>query len=202
MKRKKSWRCEKMQAAIDHYKDILRKKGITNIRQFPICYPDGKAVENIHPQLKPLFNAGGIFLERQEHTDFEIFECELGFPIPKDIAELLNAYWQPGIFGFYKDYPECFMLFSAIRYKDEQPDDFLLHPRTGLISEAKRWVTYDGDPSKYLPVGIYDPTSCYFLLYEVGTGRIFIEDTETEDHHENEPVSESLKELILGLYLK
>lgn len=41
-----------------------------------------------------------------------------------------------------------------------------------------------------------------FLLYEVGTGRIFIEDWDNEGCAESEPVADSLKELIFGLYLK
>ena len=72
----------------------------------------------------------------------------------------------------------------------------------GLIAEAKRWVSYDGDLNRYMPIGIYDAYSCSFLLYEVETGRIFIEDLDNEGGVENEPVADSLKELILGLYLK
>jgi len=72
----------------------------------------------------------------------------------------------------------------------------------GLIAEAKRWVSYDGDLNRYLPIGIYDAYSCSFLLYEIGTGRIFIEDLDNEGFAESEPVADSLKELILGLYLK
>ncbi len=53
-----------------------------------------------------------------------------------------------------------------------------------------------------MPIGIYDAYSCSFLLYEVGTGRIFIEDLDNEGGVESEPVADSLNELIFGLYLK
>ena len=85
--------------------------------------------------------------------------------------------------------------------KQGKPDDFLLRS-DGLIAEAKRWVSYDGDLNRYLPIGIYDAYSCSFLLYEVGTGRIFIEDLDNEGCAESEPVADSLNELIFGLYLK
>ena len=160
-----------MEEAIKHYMDIVRYKGI-NIYHFPV----GRRLSNVDPELMRRFNAGEIFVARQEHSDFEIFNREIGYQLPKDIADYLNAYWQPGVFGYYKDLPECFMLFSAIRHIGEKPDDFLLRSG-GLIAEAKRWVSYDGDLNRYMPIGIYDAYSCSFLLYEVETGRIFIEDT-------------------------
>ena len=185
-----------MEEAIKHYMDIVRYKGI-NIYHFPV----GRRLSNVDPELMRRFNAGEIFVARQEHSDFEIFNREIGYQLPKDIADYLNAYWQPGVFGYYKDLPECFMLFSAIRHIGEKPDDFLLRSG-GLIAEARRWVSYDGDLNRYMPIGIYDAYSCSFLLYEVETGRIFIEDLDNEGGVENEPVADSLKELILGLYLK
>lgn len=185
-----------MEEAIKHYMDIVREKGI-NIYHFPVS----RRLLNIEPELMNRFSAGEIFVTRQEHSDFEIFKREIGYPIPKDIADYLNAYWQPGIFGYYKDWSECFMLFSAIRHIGEKTDDFLLRSG-GLISEAKRWLSYDGDLRKYMPIGIYDAYSCSFLLYEVGTGRIFIEDWDNDGGVQSEPVADSLKELILGLYLK
>lgn len=188
-----------MQNAIQHYMEVLRKKGINNICGFPIGKEE---IANIDPELKKRFDAGEIFVERQERSDFGVFRHEVGYPMPKDIADLLNAYWQPGIFGFYKDFPECFMLFSALRNKDEEPDDFLLRQNSGLIAESKRWVSYGGDISKYLPIGIYDPYPALFLLYEIGTGRIFIEDFDNEGIPRSEPAADSLKELIAGLYLK
>ncbi|SDB59301.1 hypothetical protein SAMN02910317_03131 [Ruminococcaceae bacterium FB2012] len=183
-----------MEEAIKHYTDTVRKKGI-NIYSFPKQFTD------IDPELIRHFDAGEIFVARQEHSDFEIFKREVGYPMPKDIADYLNAYWQPGVFGYYKDHPECFMLFSAIRLKGEKPDDFFLRS-DGLIARAKKWLSYGGDLSRYMPIGIYDSYSCLFLLYEVGTGRIFIEDLDNEGGAESEPVADSLKELILGLYLK
>ena len=183
-----------MEEAIKHYMDIVREKGI-NIYSFP------KQLMNIDPELMRHFDAGEIFVARQEHSEFEIFKREVGYSMPKDISDYLNSYWQPGVFGFYKDYPECFMLFSAIRLIGENPDDFLLRS-DGLIEKAKKWLSYDGDLSKYMPIGIYDAYSCLFLLYEVGTGRIFIEDLDNEGGAESEPVADSLKELIHGLYLK
>lgn len=190
-----------MQEAIKHYMEVLRKKGINNIHRFPIGYPKGKALENMDAELKRHFDAGEIFVKRQEHSEFEIFRREVGYSMPKDISDFLNDYWQPGIFGYYKNLPACFLLFSALKNKDEGPDDFLLRPDSGLIAEAKRWVSYGGDLSKYLPIGIYDPYAALFLLYEVETGRIFLEDYDNEGIPETEPVADSLNELIFGLYL-
>ena len=57
-----------MEEAIKHYMDIVRYKGI-NIYHFPV----GRRLSNVDPELMRRFNAGEIFVARQEHSDFEIF---------------------------------------------------------------------------------------------------------------------------------
>ena len=186
---------EALSSAVQHYIETVRRKGLT-----VYSFPTARALADVDPMIRQCFEAGTLFVSRAEHSDFEIFRREVGYPLPEDIAELLNAYWQPGIFGYYKDFPECFILFPAMRNRGEQPDDFFLR-HGGLVSEVRRWIEYDGDPVKYLPIGIYDPYSCNFILYEAATGRIFIEAFDDLCNRTFEPVAGSLAELISGLFL-
>ena len=72
-----------MEEAIKHYMDIVRYKGI-NIYHFPV----GRRLSNVDPELMRRFNAGEIFVARQEHSDFEIFNREIGYQLPKDIVSM------------------------------------------------------------------------------------------------------------------
>ena len=74
-----------MEEAIKHYMDIVRDKGI-NIYHFPVS----RRLSNVDPELMRHFDAGEIFVARHEHSDFEIFNREIGYPLPKDIADYLN----------------------------------------------------------------------------------------------------------------
>jgi hypothetical protein len=186
-----------MKNAIQHYLQMLHEKGKGIHSFWKIGYQEYAAKAD--PELVHRFEAGELIIKRQKKPDLSLYEREIGRKVPDDLAELLG-YWQPGIFGFYKDYRECFMLFSAVRFKGEGEDDFLQH-KDSLIGHAKSWVYFGGDLKRYIPIGIYDVNSSNFLLYEVGTGRIFIEDWDNEGEVEDEPAAESLKELIAGLYL-
>ena len=188
-----------MKNAIQHYAQMLHEKGIGIHNFWEFNYQEYAA--KVDPELVRRFEAGELIIKRQKMPDLILYEREIGRKVPDDLSELLG-YWQPGIFGFYKDYPECFMLFSALHFKCEGEDDFL-HHKEGLIGRAKSWVSlYGGDIKRYIPIGIYDVNFCNFLLYEAGTGRIFIEDWDNDGEVEDEPAANSLKELISGLYMR
>lgn len=188
-----------MKNAIQHYSQMLHEKGKGIHSFWEIGYQEYAAKADL--ELVRRFEAGELIIKRQKMPDLSLYEREIGRKVPDDLAELLG-YWQPGIFGFYKDFRECFMLFSAVRFKGEGENDFLQH-KYGLIDSAKSWVSlYGGDIKRYIPIGIYDVYSSNFLLYEVGTGRIFIEDFDNDGEVEDEPAAESLKELIAGLELR
>lgn len=152
---------------------------------------------NIAPDLKAHFDMGEFFVERQDQTFFDLFAKEMGYPLPQDICGYINAYWHPGIFGYYK-INECIVLFPVVRYINDTPNSILMQ-EDGLINSAKKWnELYGGDIAKYLPIGYlsYSETN---VLYEICSGKIFLEDLDNEGFPENEPIANSLKELICNL---
>lgn len=177
-----------MKKSIQLYKKILVGTGISyNFFNF----------SNIAPDLKTHFDAGEFFVERQDQTSFDLFEKEMGYPLPQDICEYINAYWHPGIFGYYK-INECIVLFPVVRYINDTIDSILTQ-KDGLINSAKKWSElYGGDTTRYLPIG-YLSYSEINILYEIDSGKIYLEDMDNEGFPENEPIANSLKELICNL---
>lgn len=177
-----------MKKAIQFYKKQLVGTGISyNFFNF----------SNIAPDLKTHFDAGEFFVERQDQTSFDLFAKEMGYKLPQDICEYINAYWHPGIFGYYK-ISECIVLFPVVRYINDTPDSILMQ-EDGLINSAKKWSKlYGGDITQYLPIG-YLSYSEINVLYEINSGKIFLEDLDNEGFPENNPIANSFEELISNL---
>lgn len=152
---------------------------------------------DVASDLKAHFDVGDFFVERQEKTSFDIFKKEMGYQLPQDICEYINAYWHPGIFGYYK-IDECIVLFPVVRYVGDTVDSILLQ-KDGLIDTAKRWrKIFGGDITHYLPIGYLSYTETE-VLYEIDSGKIFLEDMDKDGFPETEPFSESLMELISNM---
>jgi hypothetical protein len=152
---------------------------------------------NVALDLKAHFDAGEFFIERRDQTSFDLFSKEMGYKLPQDICEYINAYWHPGIFGYYKT-SECIVLFPVVRYTNDTPNSILMQ-KDGLIPSAKKWEKlYGGDITRYLPIG-YLSYSEMNVLYEVNSGKIFLEDLDNEGSPENNPIANSFKELIGNL---
>ena len=64
----------------------------------------------------------------------------MGYKLPQDICEYINAYWHPGIFGYYKTI-ECIVLFPVVRYTNDTPNSILMQ-KDGLIPSAKNGKNY------------------------------------------------------------
>ena len=174
--------------AIEIYSEKIRESGMTyNFFDFDMILPD----------IKSEFTKKLFFVEKKEKTDVSLFEKEFGYKLPGDIAEYLNSYYHPGVFGFNKFY-ECICLNAVIRYEGEDEND-LLYNCSGLIKHMKDWRDiYGGDIKSYIPIGsLISPES--YVLYEVKTGRIFLEDTDNDGKPEKIPFEESLENLILSL---
>lgn len=152
---------------------------------------------DIAEDLKLYFESGIFFVERTDSTSSDIFKNEMGYSLPDDICNYINSYWQPGVFGYYKSY-ECIVLFPVVRYVNDTSDTILLQ-KNGLINTAKQWRNnFKGDINKYLPIG-YLGYSGMFVLYEVTSGKIFLEDIDNDGFPEKEALTDSLRELILKL---
>lgn len=93
------------------------------------------------------------------------------------------------------------MLFSVLKKEGDSSNDVLFY-KNGLIDLANHWAE-DGDINKYVPIG-WLGYSGSFVLYEVDTGEIFLEDrnADVDGVVEDKPVAHSIAELINNLRLK
>lgn len=151
----------------------------------------------VSDELKEAFLSRKYFIEKKEKTDVSLFEQEFGYKMPDEIENYLNAYWHPGIFGFYK-FHECICLFAVVKYENESADDILFNGN-GIIYQAKKWkAVFGGDINSYIPIGyLMSPEEA--VLYDVKSGRIYLEDADNEGCPESEPFASSLKDLISHL---
>ena len=156
--------------------------------------------QKINSNIRKQMENGDFFLRRTTITNFKIFEETFGYKLPPDIGDLINLFWHPYIYGYYKIH-ECIILFSCHQHKTETDDD-VLRQKDGIIDIATTWRdTYDGDITRYLPIG-WTGYSGKYILYELSTGRIFCEDFDNDGEPEKEPIADSVKELIYGLSFK
>ncbi len=163
-------------------------------------YCNSNDLEKINSNIRTQMKKGNYFIRRTTLTDFKIFEDIFGYKLPSDIGDLINLFWHPYIYGYYKIH-ECIILFSCHQHKTETDDD-ILRQKNGIIDLATNWRdTFDGDITRYLPIG-WTGYSGTHILYELSTGRIFCEDLNNDGKPENEPLAASLKELIHGLSFK
>lgn len=192
-----------MQETIYHPQNNTLKDTITayaeKIILNKIRYDDSFDFSKVHSDLKQTFLSGNYFIEKKDKTDVSLFEKELGYKLPQDIEEYLNSYWRPGIFGYDKFYEyECICLLGVIKYENENADDVLFNKK-GIVHLAKLWRDdFGGNVNEYLPIG-YLGYSGNVVLYEVRTGRIFMEDFDNDGEPEKEPFENSLQELIQHL---
>ncbi|MDE5873504.1 MAG: hypothetical protein K2H07_06275 [Lachnospiraceae bacterium] len=165
--------------------------------------PDYNIYEDLrefNPNIRKQMECGEYFVRRTSKTDFKIFEDTFGYKLPSDIGDLINLFWHPFIYGFYKydKIHERITLFSCHRHKTETDDD-ILRQKNGIIDLGIDWRDhFGGDITQYLPIG-WISYSGLAILYELSTGRIFCEDLDNEGEPEKEPIANSLKELITGL---
>ena len=161
-------------------------------------YCDFVDFESMNPDIKRQIKNGEYFTRRNVPVDFTVFENTFGYKLPDDVGDLINLFQHPYIYGFYNNVHECIILFSCHKHKSEKDDDIMLQ-KDGIIDLGISWRdVFGGDITHYLPIG-WKAYSGSYILYELGTGRIFEEDFDEEGKPEKEPFADSLKELILGL---
>ena len=143
-------------------------------------------------------------IPKTKKTDMSFFKENFGFDLPKDIDDFINNYWHINISGKYK-YPndiilaeDRILLFRVMRFKGEKELDFLYDPTIGFMSFAEEWRGDGGDITKYIPIGFMDVTG-YFILYEVQTGKIFLQNIEIDGRAEDKPIADSFPEFIKNI---
>lgn len=73
----------------------------------------------------------------------------------------------------------------------------MIYYKNGLITLARKWAKI-GDVQKYIPIGWLGYSGAY-VLYEVKTCKVFLEDIDVDGGVLNKPIADSLKELIYKL---
>lgn len=112
--------------------------------------------------------------------------------IKKEIDDYINLFWHPCIRG-YCNTKESIVLFSVLKKEGDSSDDILFYENS-LISMAKDWEKM-GDIKKFIPIGWLGYSGGY-VLYEVGSHNIFLENMDIDGEVEDKPIANSLKELI------
>lgn len=164
-------------------------------------YPDYYANEDfseVSNELKDKIDKGEIFIERKDKTDLSIFEKEFGYKLPTEIESYINLFWHPYISG-YSNTKESIILFSVLKKEGDSSNEILFY-KNGLITMAKNWEKI-GDIQKFIPIGWLGYSGGY-VLYEVHSNNIFLENMDIDGEAEDKPIANSLKELINNLYIK
>ncbi|MCM1113251.1 MAG: hypothetical protein NC399_08375 [Muribaculum sp.] len=163
--------------------------------------PDYYANEDfglISKEIKNKFDNGVFLIERIDETDVSIFETEFGYKLPLEIERYINLFWHPCISGYFNT-QESIVLFPVIKKEGDSNDDLLFY-KNGLITMAKEWRK-NGDIQNFIPIG-WSGYSGGYVLYEVSSNHIFLENIEFDGEPEKKPIADSLKELINHMYIR
>ncbi len=175
-----------MKTAIKNYFDKLKV--------YPNYYRN-EDFSKISSEIKNKFVGGIVPIERQDKTNIEIFKEEFGYELPMEIADYINIFWHPYISG-YLTTKEAIILFSVLKKEGDTGDDILFY-ENNLISMARQWAEI-GCIEKYIPIGWLAYSGSY-VLYEVKSSKIFIENIDVDGEVENESIANSLRELIVNM---
>ena len=176
------------------------KTAIHNYFQKLKSYPNYFANEDfskICNEIKRELDAGVFLVERMKETDISIFEKEFGYQLPIEIERYINLFWHPCISGYCKT-EEAIVLFSVLKKTGDLVDDILFY-KNSLITMSKEWEKF-GDIQKFIPIGWLSYSGRY-VLYEVSSNYIFLENIDIDGEVEDKPIANSLKELINSMDL-
>lgn len=155
----------------------------------------GQNFNDVDETLMSNINRRIYLIKRQERTDVSEIENMLGYKLPKEIDDYINIYWHPYIMGFCGTY-ECIVLISILKHKGDTVND-VIHYKCNFIDEIKCWQEGGGN-KKFIPIGWLDYSGAY-VLYDIITGKIYLEEFDIDYTVEEKPIANSLKELIDNL---
>ncbi len=135
-------------------------------------------------------------IKRKRKSNTALFKREFGFDLPEEIEDYINIYWHTYIFGSYKA-EEPIMLIPVLKLFNESDDDVLYNKSNGIITISKQWSQI-GNIYNYIPIG-WLRFSATWVLYNVKTSCIFLEDAEEDGKVEKNPIAKNLKDLISNL---
>lgn len=167
------------------------------IKKYPNYY-DNEDFDAICKDIKQKIDEGIVLVERKDRTDLSIFEKEFGYKLPTEIEEYINVFWHPYISG-YCNTDEAIILFSVLKKAGDSSDDILFY-NNSLITMAREWEKI-GDIQKFIPIGWLGYSGGY-VLYEVSSHNVFLENMDTDGEVEDKPIAYSLKELINNMDIR
>lgn len=179
------------------------KQAIVNyfkrLEQYPNYYKNSNFAD-VSVDIKTSFCHGIKPIERKVASDVSYFEKTYGYKLPQEICSYINDFWHPYVMG-YCESSECIVLFSVLKKEGDSNDDILFY-EDGLMTMAKEWNEI-GDVQKFIPIGWLGYSGGY-VLYEVKTQNIFLEDMDADNDGEiaDKPIASSMKELINSMKIK
>lgn len=179
------------------------RKAILNyynkLKEYPQYYCN-ESFDEISKDIKDKFKQGIVPIERKDNTNVSLFETEFGSKLPDEIEKYINIFWHPCISGYLFD-SECIILFSVLKKEGDSVDNILYY-KNNLITMSNDWRDI-GDIHSYIPIGWLGYSGTY-VLYEIRSGRIFLEDrhSDVDGKIEQEPIAHSMCELINRLEIR
>lgn len=177
-----------MKKAIQNYFERVKE---------PLDYYANEDFSKVSTELKNKIDNDELLIERRDQTDLSVFEKEFGYKLPSEIEDYINLFWHPCVSGYYNT-KEAVVLFSVLKEEGDSSNDILFY-KNGLITMAKAWEEI-GDIQKFIPIGWLGHSGGY-VLYEVSSNNVYLENMDVDGEVEEKPIAHSLKELINGLYL-
>ena len=167
------------------------------VKKYPNYY-NNEDFDVICNEIKKNIDEGVVLVEREDKTDLSVFEKEFGYKLPTEIEEYINEFWHPCVSG-YCNTEEAIVLFSVLKKAGDSGDDILFY-KNSLFTMAKEWEKI-GDIQKYIPIGWLGYSGGY-VLYEVSSNNVFLENIDIDGEVEDKPIANSLKELINSMDIR
>lgn len=167
------------------------------LKGYPNYYAD-EDFGKISNEIKHEINRGVFLIKREDETDLSGFEKEFGYKLPTEIEDYINLFWHPCISGYFNT-EESIVLFSVLKKEGDSSDDVLFY-KNSLFTMAKEWKEI-GDIQKFIPIGWLGYSGGY-VLYEVSSRYIFLENTNIDGEVEDKPIANSLGELINNMHVE
>lgn len=175
------------------------KSYYNRMKKYPNYY-ENEDFSEISIEIKKKFKKGTIPIERNDKTDVSLFKKAFGYDLPDEIEGYINLFWHSYISGYLGN-RECIVLFPVLKKEGDSSNDILFY-KNSLMPMAEEWSEM-GDIQKYIPVGWLGYSGAY-VLYEVKTNKIYLEDitADTDGEIENIPIASCLKELIENMVIR
>lgn len=176
---------------------------------------------DVIPEMQEEFKRN-FLIPRTTKTDFSPFRDRFGYELPDEIKEYMSLYWHPCVDGAYDcmqqnekgyyKFDDSIVLFSVMKNNNESDDDVLFH-KYGIIDLTEEWLKsckedaesqpelaeFAKEAIDYIPIG-WSSYYAYDILFRRSTKKIYLGADSADRFVCEEPIANSLPELINGLY--